>query len=317
MIDIKSGEPFDLSKAYMIASGAPILPLDYKQEVHTPKALHDFSIVSEESFLEEMQEISSGIKLKTRYPGIKSLARIEQKANEEKGGQVDRIYDPLRIAFIADRPAQIKRALDFFSPASNSRVVDMIDQFAVPDEESRIRRAKIVYKAQSGLYTEVQIWSSKMLNAFEESHIPYEHQRSLKSALLNTTSPLPHKTYHQLSIREQLLGQTRRSIHDAAAAEAGLDKFIEKRTFGKVGDTPIVAIERPIDMSPTILRPDAKSGLYVPDNALYADFITGNYVSISRENFLRASHGIAIEQVAEMRRTGQKLPAPLAHFHIA
>ncbi len=318
VIDIKNREPFDLTKAYLIASGAPILPLDCRQSVNTAQELYDLSVESEPDFLKEMDKISRALKLKTTYPGIKTISRIEQKAQDEKNGDVNLIHDSLRIAFITDRPSQIKKGLDFFSPAKNSRVVGLTNQFAVPDEESRIRRAKIIYQARSGLYTEIQIWSSKMMNAFEESHVPYEQQRGLKSVLLNSASQLPHKTLQQFCVKERLLGATRRSIHDEAALEADLDKFIEKRTFGTIGDIPIVAIERGLDICPTILRPDPKSGVYVEDNSLYSNWISGeNYTKTSRDAFLRASHAIAIRHVAQMRLTGEKLAAPLDHFYIA
>lgn len=307
----------DLSKIFLVTNGAPILPRDYEQPVNTPQALYDFAEVSEPLFLEEMSEINQALKLRIQYPGIKSIGRIEQKADEEKTGRVEHIFDALRIAFIADCPAEIDIGMNFFSPRKNSRVVDMVDQFAVPDPESRIRRAKIIYALPNGLYTEVQIWASTMLNAFEESHIPYEHQRNLKAKLKNSGSTLPHEIYSELQAKERILGQTRCAIHDAAAEEAGLDKFIEKRTFARIGDTPVVAIERQMDMYPTILRPDVTSGVYVADNSLYADFVTRNYRSTTREDFLQASHALAINHIAEMKRQQQELPATLAHYRIA
>lgn len=310
---------FDLSKAYLIASGTPILPRDFEQPVSTPQALYDFAKASEVEFLQEMTEISRALKLRTQYPGLKSILRISQKAEAEKDGRVEHVFDAERIAFIADRPSQIKKALDFFSPSKNSRVVDMVNQFAVPDEESRIRRAKIIYKMNNGLFTEIQIWASTMLNAFEESHVPYEHQRKLKADLKNSGSELPYKTFAQLQSRERLLGQTRCAIHDDAAAEAGLDKLVETRTFGMIGETPIMAIKRPKDSDtyPTILRPDVKTGLYVADNSLYADFVAGNYKPTSREAFLKASHDLAINHASNMMLTNQKLPAALEHLRIA
>ncbi|OFW87317.1 MAG: hypothetical protein A3B66_08085 [Alphaproteobacteria bacterium RIFCSPHIGHO2_02_FULL_46_13] len=307
----------DLSRTFLITNGAHILPQDYEQPVNTPQALFDFAKASEPLFLEEMTDINRALRLKIQYPGIKSIGRIAQKAQEEKTGRVEHIFDAERIAFIADRPSQIKRALDFFSPSKNSRVVDMVDQFAVPDPESRIRRAKIIYALPNGLYTEVQIWASTMLNAFEESHIPYEHQRNLKAELKNSGSTLPHKTYAQLVARERILGLTRCAIHDAAAEEAGLNKFVEKRTFAEIGNTPVVAVERPLDTYPTILRPDAASGMYVTDNSLYAEFITGNYRPTTREDFLKVSHALAISHIAEMKGQQQELPASLAHYRIA
>jgi hypothetical protein len=317
VIDIRIRRPIDLSKTFLITSGTPILPRDFKQPVTTAEALYNFAKASEPRFLEEMLEISRALRLKTQHAPLKSIERITQKATEEKNGHIDHIFDPVRIAFIADRPSQITKAMEFFSPSNNSRVVDMVDQFAVPDPDSRIRRAKIIYGLQNGLFTEIQIWSSAMLNAFEESHISYAHQRNLKAELQNGASTLPYKTYTQLQAKERILGQTRRIIHDAAADDAGLDKFVEKRTFAKIGDTPVVAIERPMDMYPTILRPDVTSGLYVTDNSLYADFVTGNYRQTTREDFLKASHDLAIRHITDMKMQQQELPASLAHFRIA
>ncbi len=319
VIPIIEKSHLDLSRTFLIAEGTPILLRYYEQPLanKTPQALHAFAKASEGIFLKEMHEINQGLKMKIDYPGLKSVHRIAQKADAEKTGRVEHIFDAARIAFIANRPAQIKRAMDFFSPAKNSRVVDMVDQFAVPDPESRIRRAKIVYELQNGLYSEVQIWAASMLNAFEESHVPYVHQRNIQAELKNSTSSIPYKAYAQLAQKERILGQTRRAIHDSAAAESGLDKFLEKRTFGKIGDTPIVAIQSKSDQYPRILRPDATSGMYVADNSLYADFVTGNYRPTTRDDFLKASHSIAINHAPSKKHSDQSALAPLAHLQIA
>lgn len=317
VIDITSRQSLDLTRAYTIACGSPIIPRFYQQPVKTAEALHDFAKATESSFLAEMGKVARALKLTIQYPGVKSISRIAQKAQVEKDGLVEEVFDAQRIALIGHRPSNITKAIDFFSPSRNSAVVSMVNQFAVPDEESRIRRAKIIIYSPSGIYSEVQIWSSAMLNAFEESHVPYEHQRKLKADLQNSASALPYKTYAQLSVKEKILGQTRRSIHDQAALDAGLDKFIETRTFGRIGDTPIVVIERPLDTHATILRPDVKSGCYVVDNSLYGDVVTGNYKKTSQQDFLHASRMMVINHATECELLKQEQQTQLQHLEIA
>mgnify|MGYP000597221861 CR=1 FL=1 len=293
IVDFRTGAPFDLTKTFLIANGIPILPRNFQQPTSDPRELHELAQKHYEKFIEAAHVTATRLGMRVIDPGIKSIVRLEEKAFAEKDGDASQIFDPLRVALVADRPCKIKRGIDFYSPATNSRTVELLDQFGNPDPESGLRRAKIIIEVEDGFFGEVQIWSQQMMNALGESHTAYERQRGLKANLCRSTNSLPHTAYAHLEAMQEFLAKTRQHIHDEAAKDANLNKLLETRQFGFIGDTPFVAIQRQLDHCPTILRPDALTGKYVEDNALYSDYVERRYTPCTRERFLTASFALA------------------------
>ena len=284
--------PIDyLSRKFLIAHGAPVIPKEFYQSAKTAEELVESAQKAAPLFLSEMNSVRRELGL-TRLinPGLKTAARIQQKADAEKDGDISKIFDPLRIAFEVDSPSKIKKAIDFFTPAKNSRVVALADQFATPDKESGMRRAKIIYQTPE-VFAEIQIWHKGMMDAFENTHKHYQTQRVIKSTLMTSAyALLAYGTCNRLQGKEFLLAESRRETHNTAAQNAGLDKLEQKRTFGQIGPIPFVAIKRPIDDFPSFLRPDPCSGTYVEDNALSSAYFAGKFKTTTRDAFIVASH---------------------------
>lgn len=293
IVDFRTGAAFDLTRTFLIANGVPILPRNFRQPTSDPRELHKLAQKHYEKFKESAHVAANRLRVSVIDPGVKSIERLEQKAFAEKNGDASQIFDPLRVALVADRPCRIKGAMEFYSPPTNSRTVELLDQFGNPDPESGLRRAKIIIEVEDGLFGEVQIWSQQMINALDESHTTYRQQRGLKADLCRSTSSLPHTAYAHLEAMQEFLAKTRQHIHEEAAKDANLNKLLETREFGFIGDTPFVAIQRQSDHCPTILRPDALTGKYVEDNALYSDYVEGRYTQCTRERFLTASFALA------------------------
>ena len=293
IVDFRTGAPFDLTRTFLIANGVPILPPNFRQPTSDPNELYELAQKHYEKFKESARVTAARLGVRVIDPGVKSIERLKEKAFAEKNGDVSQIFDPLRVALVANRLCQIKRGINFYSPATNSRTVELLDQFGNPDPESGLRRAKIIIEVEDGLFGEVQIWSQQMMNALGESHTAYERQRGLKADLCRSTSSLPHTAYAHLEAMQEFLARTRQHIHEEAAKDANLNKLLETRQFGFIGDTPFVAIQRQLDHCPTILRPDALTGKYVEDNALYSDYVEGRYAPCTRERFLAASFALA------------------------
>lgn len=293
IVDFRTGDPFDLTRTFLIANGVPILPRNFRQPTSDPRELYELAQRHYQKFQKSAQSAAARLGMRVIDPGVKSIQRLEEKAFAEKNGDASQIFDPLRVALVADRPCKIGKAIDFYSPATNSRTVELLDQFGNPDPESGLRRAKIIIEVEDKLFGEVQIWSQQMMTALGESHTAYKQQRRLKAHLCRSTSSLPHTAYAHLEAMQELLAKTRQHIHEEAAKDANLNKLLETRQFGLIGDTPFVAIQRQLDHCPTILRPDALTGKYVEDNALYSDYVEGRYAPCTRERFLAASFALA------------------------
>ncbi len=284
--------PIDyLSRKFLIAHGAPVIPKEFHQSAKTAEELIESAKKAEPSFLDEMNTVRRELGLlRLIDPGLKSAARIQQKADAEKDGNVSQIFYPLRVAFVVDNPSKIKKAIDFFTPARNSHVVALADQFATPDKESGMRRAKIIYQTPE-VFAEIQIWHEGMMDAFASTHQHYQKQRVIKSTLMTSAyALLSYGTCNRLKGKEFLLAESRRETHNDAAKNAGLDKLKQDRTFGQIGPIPFVAIKRPIDDFPTILRPDPCSGKYVEDTCLAPAYFEGRFKPTSRDAFIVASH---------------------------
>ncbi len=297
--DLKTRLPVDLSKRFLIANGAPVLQKKFQQAANTASDLLSLAKKSEFDFLKEMESIRRELGLsRIIYPGLKTEKRIDEKAIAEKGGDVSKIFDPLRIAFVAQTPSKIKNAVDFFTPARNTHVLSLADQFARPDAESGMRRVKIVYQMPT-ILTEIQIWHPQMLGAFETTHKPFEKQRGIFATLMTSASKLSYGACGRLQREEKALSELRKSIHNTAAEKAGLNALVEHRTFGQIGPIPFVAIKRPIDAFPTILRPDPCSGTYMQDNALATAYFEGKFIPTCRNEFIIASHRLVNNHAIE------------------
>ncbi|GEM_PF-5700663 len=310
----------DLSKVFLIADGAKIVPHQAVQEVTTSAELVELSREGEKAFLEEMYEYaSSKLRMEVQYPGIKSKARIEEKAREEKNGLVELVNDPLRIAFIGNNVSKIRKAHETFSMRNNSRVIDLVNNFSHPDPENGMRRLRLTYAlpvAGKTLNTEIQVWDKRMLSSFKKSHAPYERERQLKAALMTSASSLPHTCISRYNKEIAALHKQRIDIHNDAAQKAGLNKLVEQRTFGFVDSTPFVAIKYPEgeghDMF--ILRPDAATGTYVRDDSLIPAFNSSTYIASTRDDFLKACYPIGLNfernETQRKKHTAQVIPLP-------
>lgn len=306
---LKGKWQLDLTRSFQISEGSKIVPSEPRQPVDTAQELVELAAAAHSSFLDEIKNYAHSARVRVYDPGVKSLGRINEKAAIEKGGNVDLINDVLRVALIGSNPSQIQRALDLFRPATNSRVLDYLDQFANPDASSGQRRAKIVYAIPFNgvaINTEIQIWSNDMLEAQKETHGIYKRERSLKACLQESGCNLAYSTVGRFE-RENRECQIRRiSLHNEAATKAGLDRFLEKRTFGEIDNQPFVAVEYPYDdrKQMALLRPDETTGTYVRDNSLVHAFQSGNFVRTSRDAFLTAAHhtGMVFERAEIQRR---------------
>lgn len=299
----------DLTRSFQISEGSKIVPNEPRQPVHTAKELIELATAAHDDFITEIKTYAAKSGMHVYDPGVKSLSRINEKATTEKGGNVDLINDALRVALIGNKPSQIQRALDLFRPATNSRVLDYLDQFSNPDASSGQRRAKIIYSIPFNgvaLNTEIQIWSSKMLEAQNETHGIYRRQRSLKACLYESGCDLAYNTVGRLERENRECQMRRIAVHNLAATNAGLDRFLEKRTFGEIEGQSFVAIEYPHDdrKQMVLLRPDETTGTYVRDNSLVHAFESGNYKRTSRDSFLTAAHhtGMVFERAETMRQ---------------
>lgn len=313
----------DLTRSFQISEGAKIVPNEPRQPVNTAKELLELATAAHDSFISEIRTYASKSGMRIFDPGVKTLGRINEKASTEKGGNVDLINDPLRVALIGNKPSQIQRGLDLFRPATNSRVLDYLDQFGTPDTSSGMRRAKVIYSIPFNgvaLNTEVQIWSAHMLEALNETHGIYKRQRSLKACLHESGCELAYNTVGRFAREDRECQMRRISLHNLAATNAGLDRFLEKRTFGEIDNQPFVAVEYPYDdrKQMVLLRPDETTGTYVRDNSLVHAFQNGNFKRTSRDSFLSAAHqtGMVFER-AEAQRQQRESAKVLPIRHLA
>lgn len=306
---LKGKRQLDLTRSFQISEGSKIVPGEPRQPVDTAQELVALATAAHSNFIDEIKTYATRAHVRVYDPGVKSLARINEKAATEKDGNVDLVNDVLRVALIGNTPTQIQRALDLFRPATNSRVLDYLDQFANPDASSGQRRAKIVYAIPfngAAINAEIQIWSHDMLEVQKETHGIYKRQRGLTACLKESGCDLAYGTVGRFERQNRECQIRRISLHNEAATKAGLDRFLEKRTFGEIDHTPFVAVEYPHDdrKPMVILRPDETTGTYVRDNSLVHAFQNGNYLRTSREAFLTAAHntGMVFERAEAHRR---------------